>query len=284
MLIKLYLRLMRPAHWIKNLLVIFPLVFSGRMWQIDATIQALAAFLVFSLAASAVYELNDIMDVEKDRLHPTKRNRPIASGEVSVFRAWMLFAALLLAALVVQLLSGELPAGGIVLLYVAANIAYSARLKRVPVVDVVFLSAGYLMRVFYGGAMCGVAISGWLYLTILAASFYLGLGKRRGEFVSQGVSTRAVLKGYSYEFLDKNMYMFLGLANVFYALWARTASDGMLFTVPIVMVMSMQYSLDVERDSEGDPMTVILTDKMLLITALVYAVSVIAILYLARRF
>lgn len=274
------LKLLRPAHWLKNALVLVPLVFSGRLLDAASLTAGLLATLAFCLVASLVYVVNDLMDADADRAHPTKCERPIASGAVSQVVAVAIALCLAALAVAADLLSG---AGltGLALLggYVAMNLAYSAGLKRLPVLDVTILALGFLLRVVYGALACGVEVSGWLYLTVLAGSFYLGLGKRRGEMDAVGEGSRAVLRGYTRAFLDKNMYVFLGLAIAFYALWARE-SGARLWTVPLVMVIFMRYSLVVEAGGDGDPMGVVLHDKVLMALVGAYAILVLAIIYL----
>ena len=137
-----------------------------------------------------------------------------------------------------------------------------------------------IMAIDYGDAHTGIAISDWLYLTVIAVSFYLGLGKRRGELARQKGETRKVLKYYTYEYLDKYMQISLGLSITFYALWSMGAEQGMVWTVPLVICLCMKYSLTVEGDSDGDPVEVSCRDKVLLALAAVFAALVLAILYL----
>ena len=159
--------------------------------------------------------------------------------------------------------------------YIVINLIYSKWGKHVPVVDVVLLAVGFLIRLYYGAQVVQVDISAWLYLTVLAGAFYLGMGKRRNELknVSEG-ETRAVLRKYNYAFLDKNMYVCIAFAEVTYALWAmQSEHSGLMFTVPVVMVIFMKYSLNIEADdSEGNPMDVLLEDKLLLVCVLLYAI------------
>lgn len=271
-------RLLRPRHWLKNLLVFVPLVFSGRITQTPLLASALAAFVSFSLGASFVYVVNDLMDVQSDRNHPIKSKRPIASGEVSPFTARVIAGLLLVASMGICITMTHIPGLVVLSSYLAVNIAYSIKLKTIPILDVVVLASGFLLRVVYGAIACGVEVSGWLYLTVLTGSFYLGLGKRRGEIDSVGMESRTVLSGYTREFLDKNMYVFLGLTIAFYALWARE-SGARLWTVPLVMVIFMRYSLDIESGGDGDPMSVVTHDGVLLTLIVCYVALVLMILY-----
>ena len=280
---KPYLKLMRVHHYIKNALIFAPLVFSGDFFRPEKLLSAGLAFVSFCFLSSAVYVINDIRDVEKDRCHPTKCRRPIASGAVSVKAARGLMGLLLALAAVCHVLSGGSGlSAALPLVYFALNLAYSFGLKNKPIVDIAILTSGFLLRVLYGAAVCSIAVSGWLYLTVISVSFYFSLGKRRNELVRQGGGeTRQVLKFYSRAFLDKNMYMFLGLANVFYALWTMEhESEALIWTVPLVLLICMRYSLDIEGDSDGDPVEVLIHDKVLIGLCLVLAVAMMVILYL----
>jgi 4-hydroxybenzoate polyprenyltransferase len=173
--------------------------------------------------------------------------------------------------------------------YLLLNAAYSLRLKHVAILDVAILATGFLLRLAYGAALTGIAVSGWLFLTVLAMSFYMGLGKRRGELARQK-DTRRVLASYNRGFLDKSMNICLTLAVAFYALWAAESgrpaaggpsrADGMLWTVPLVMLICLKYSLDVEGDSDGDPVEVVIRDKALCGLALLLAAVIFLLLYM----
>lgn len=285
--IKLYLKLMRVKHYIKNGLVFAALACSGRMFEKDRFLAGVAGFVAFSFISSVVYIVNDIRDREKDAHHPTKRNRPIASGTVSVPEAWIMVTVLLIAALGCNAVIFHVSSTFLLLTYIGLNLAYSFGLKNVPLVDVTILTAGFLIRVLYGAVVTGIVISDWLWLTVIAISFYFSLGKRRNELqrISRG-ETRAVLAFYTPSFLDKAMYMCLGLANTFYALWcmdARTTQMyggvSLILTVPIVLLITLRYSMDVEGDSDGDPVEVLLHDKILLLLCGVYLTTMFVILY-----
>jgi 4-hydroxybenzoate polyprenyltransferase len=167
-------------------------------------------------------------------------------------------------------------------------LAYSFGLKNIPIIDITILVAGFLLRILYGALVTQITISNWLYLTVIALSFYFSLGKRRNELrnISDG-ETRQVLKAYPINFLDKNMGMCLTLANVVYALWSMDEktkalynNDYLIFTVPIVLLITMKYSLVVEGESDGDPVEVLLHDKVLLSLCVLYLAVMFLILYL----
>ncbi len=287
---KQYLKLMRVKHYIKNILVFLPFLFSGQFFQPFYLVRAITGFFAFCLLSSAIYIFNDIRDVERDRQHPTKKTRPIASGAVTVRAAYLLGVCLLAAAAALHMLSRSVEpyAWVYLLIYLLLNIAYSIRLKNVPIVDIAILVSGYVLRVLYGSALGGIEISRWLYLTVLSMSFYLGLGKRRNELIRQDdAAKRSVLRFYNQGFLDKNMYLCLALTIAFYSLWAvdpvtiaRVGSENIVWTVPLVILICMSYSLHIERDSDGDPVEVLLGDKLLLSLVALLGLVWIAMIYL----
>lgn len=283
------LRLMRPRHYIKNFLIFVSITFDRNLFNPSVMRQGLLGFAAFCLLASAVYVLNDIRDVEADRLHEVKRNRPVASGAVPIPAAWALSGTLFAVALAIQLAAFGLRGSGLLLAYFAVNLGYSLGLKHVPFLDIVLLVSGFVLRVVYGAAIVGSSTSAWVYLTVFALSFYLGLGKRRNELVKLppgGGSTRKVLQYYSYEFLDKFMYLCLTLAVTFYALWSadsevasKYGTDKLVWTVPLLIIILMKYSADIESSSYGDPVDVILQDKVLLLLGALFGLVIVGLIY-----
>ncbi len=271
-----YIKLMRPKHYIKNALIFLPLFFSGQITNVNLLIKCIIAFVSFSLCASSIYIINDIKDVEKDRLHPKKRLRPIASGDVSKVEAIVLFVSVVIFSIISNALTGQplnfmatwLP----YLCYFFVNIFYCFKGKNIPIMDIAILASCYYLRVWYGASITGIAISDWLYLSIISVAFYLGLGKRRNEIekMDKDKNTRKVLEYYNKSFLNNNMYMILGLGIVFYSLWC--IQTNMLITVPLVIVLCMKYSLIIEGDSDGDPVDAMLSDKVFLLLGLLLAV------------
>ncbi len=282
-----YIKLMRPHHYIKNVLIFLPLVFSKNMFNAHLLTTVIIGCVAFSLMSSIVYILNDIMDVEADRKHEKKKHRPIASGTVSIRSAIVLAVILFIISILLNwYIKSSIGALCIFYGYLLMNILYSIKLKHVPIVDIVILAFGFMLRVIYGSAITEIAISDWLYITILAFSFYMGLGKRRNEYRKMGKDGREVLKYYNETFLTSNLYMCMALGIVFYSLWCMdvnaTALGGIniIWTVPLVIIICMKYSLNIEGDSLGDPVDVILGDKLLIALAGIYAVIMFLALYL----
>lgn len=285
---KYYLRMMRVHHYIKNFLVLTALVCSGQMFVLEKLRSGVMAFIYFCMLSSVVYIINDIRDREKDKKHPAKCKRPIAAGKVSVKAAAVVAVVFSVIVLVCNSITFQIPSTLLLVLYLVLNLAYSFGLKNIPLVDISILVAGFLIRILYGAIVTDITISNWLYLTVISLSFYFALGKRRNELKYTGEGeTRLVLKSYPVNFLDKNMGMCLTLANVFYALWSmdektRALYDNkyLIFTVPLVLLITMKYSLVIEGESDGDPVEVLIHDKVLLTLCVLYLMVMVLILYL----
>ncbi len=188
----------------------------------------------------------------------------------------------ILLSLAISLLTGAAASCIVIVIYLFLNIAYSGGLKNKPIVDVLILTMGFVLRIVYGAVVSGVAVSGWLYLTVFSGALFLSLGKRRNEIRQRGQTgeTREVLRLYTDSFLDKNMYVSLGLTIVFYALWAMAQNSlWMTGSVLLVVAIFMRYTLVLEGDSDGDPVEVVTHDTALLVLALSYVLYVGAVLY-----
>ena len=282
-----YIKLIRIKHYIKNFLIFLPLIFSRNINAANILLSILG-FISFSFASSIIYIVNDIRDKEKDKNHPTKKNRPIAAGTISITNALIVATLLLIITITILIYLSTFNKfiSIYIITYILINIMYSFGLKNIPLLDVFILALGFLIRVLYGGALINVEISNWLFLTVLSISFYLGLGKRRNELIAQektGNTTRSVLKYYNKEFLDKNMYMCLSMTIIFYSLWCQDLnSDYIMWTIPIVLLICMKYSLNIESNSSGDPVEVLLKDKILMLLVGIYAIAILLTLYVLR--
>ncbi len=286
---KNYLKLMRLQHAIKNFLIIFPLFFSKELLNKELGILTLFGFLAFTFTASTVYIVNDICDKEKDRFHSTKRYRLIASGAISVKNAGILVACCLAFAALFSYLASRLNPYSCFLpaVYLIVNIGYSLGLKTIPIIDITILVSGFVLRLLYGSLITGIPTSNWLYLTVVTLSFYMSLGKRRNEIRREKSDTRRVLESYNITFLDKSMYMCLGMSIVFYSLWcvdsdtiARVGHNQLIYTVPLIILICLKYSLIIEGNSDGDPVEVIINDRFIRILSLVCAASMFVLIYL----
>jgi decaprenyl-phosphate phosphoribosyltransferase len=264
------LRLLRPKHWIKNLFVLAPLVFSGLFTRRQDMLEALFGMLLFCVAASLVYVINDLNDLDADRLHPVKRlTRPLANGTVSVASARILLivlSGLLLAGSFVSI-----PLVAVLVVYIVLNVFYSAWLKRIPVVDIFCVAAGFVLRVYAGAVVIDVPLSSWMLVTTLSIALYLAAIKRRDELEAQGDGARAVLGQYSVALLDRFALMSSVCAMVFYSLFVVTTRPVLAFTIPLVLFGIFRYWFLVDRESRGEsPTDALWNDRTLFITVLLW--------------
>lgn len=280
---------MRPHQWVKNLFVLTPVVFAGRLLEYEAMVRASAAFVVFCAAASAIYLGNDLRDRDEDRQHPLKSKRPIASGALSVRVAVAAALGLLLLAMVGALQLGA-PFAVVLGIYLVNNVAYTLGLKRVVILDVLLVAVGFLLRVEAGGVVVGVEVSSWLLLCTLFLALFLVVSKRRHEVVllaAQAANQRQVLADYSPAFLDQMIAISTGATLVAYSLYAvdpatvlRFGSRGLLATIPFVLYGIFRYLLLVyQRTDDRAPTEALLTDRPFLINLVLWGLVVVGIVY-----
>lgn len=280
MKIGIYLKEMRIKSWLKNSFVFLPIIFSLELFEWNKLIDAGILALAFCLISSAIYVLNDISDVEKDRKHEVKKHRPIASGQISCSCAWILLICLTIVgfgmALWVNLHSVLL-----ILTYVVINILYSKWLKTKVLIDCFCIAAGFVLRVLVGGTIVSAGVSDWMFLTVIALSLFMAFGKRRGELSSySGGETRDVLEAYKMNFLDGVVFMCAALSMVFYSLWSISQESNLVYTVPIVLFIVIRYLFLVFAGrAEGDPTTLILSDKTLWVSCGICGIVMIFMLY-----
>lgn len=277
---------MRCKQYLKNFFVFVSPLFAGKLLHADIAICAILAFVAFCCASSVVYIVNDIADREKDRQHPVKCRRPIASGALSVPNAVMCGVMLLAVALGISFYV-RLELLWIVLAYLIMNLAYSFGLKHIVIVDVLIIAFGFVLRAFAGVAATGVGVTSWFVLCIFTLSLFLALAKRRGELVllrHERGKQRKVLKNYSLVFLDQIMAVVCAIMLTSYALFAQNASMttggghsfGMLLTLPLVMYGVFRYMFLVHMRGLGEkPEDVLVHDKHILGTVLLYVICVV---------
>ncbi len=276
-----YLALIRPKQWVKNLLVFAPAFFAGAL--LDAAIfnTSLLAFVAFSLAASAVYVVNDIIDREQDRAHPRKKERPIASGRVSIREAYVLTVALLIP--VAAILAYAPPLIPVIAGYMLLNALYSAWLKHVAVIDILLVSAFYLLRLAAGSAVTLIPLSPWIILCAFFFALFVIVGKRRAELRHE--SRRRVLEEYSKEALDYMLAASAGLAIVSYSLYTVIGREGpyliwsTLFVVAAIFeAMNRMYRVPDEAEA---PEKLLLKDPVMLVSFFLWGICVLAAFYFA---
>lgn len=283
------LRSMRPRQWAKNTFIFAPLVFDQKLTQLDALLPTVAGFVLLCAASSAVYLVNDIADVEADRKHPQKRLRPIAAGTLSVRAAKISAAVLFVVTLAFSLLLSRSYAL-IVATYIVINLLYSFRLKHVPIIDVLILASGYVLRVAAGVVLISVErFSPWLYICTTLLALFIGFGKRRAEMVllADGANEhRRVLDGYTLPFLDQLIVIVSACTIMAYSLYTFSAENlpdnhFMMLTIPFVMYGIFRYLQLINVQSAGGaPDELVMSDRPLLATILLWGLSAAAVLYL----
>jgi decaprenyl-phosphate phosphoribosyltransferase len=276
----------RPRQWAKNALVVVAPAAAGVLTR-PAMIWATAlAVIAFVLASSGVYIVNDLGDRALDRAHPTKRFRPIAVGDLKPQLAVPLAGLLLVGAVTVGAFTGwELAL--VVLVYEVSSIAYSARLKQEPVIELVLVASGFLLRAIGGGAATHVALSQWFLITTGFASLFVAAGKRYAELVlalREGLAIRPVLAAYSETYLRFVWTMSAAAVVVTYSMWAFTIPDeagnpwSIVSLIPFVVAL-LRYAMDVDRGDAGGPEEIILADRMLLASGAVWGLTVLLSAY-----
>lgn len=276
-ILRCYLSLLRPAQWLKNLMIFFPPFLGGTLFTSVLLPAALIPFISFCLASSATYILNDLLDIENDRNHPEKRLRPLPSGRISSGSAGLLALALALAAVTLAWTVSPLFLL-FLLVYGLVSSAYSIRLKEYTLVDIFCISAGFLLRLEAGGAAFGVTISEWLFLSVFLLAIFLSTGKRLSEKNRLGesaVNHRKALATYPEGFLNGTMYMTGAAALVTYTLYVITRHSAVLiYSVPLCCFGLLRYILRIQSGMGGDPTESLLRDLPLFIVGLAWAMMV----------
>ena len=273
---------MRPRQWTKNLLLFAGIVFAAELDDPERWAKAIAAFVAYCLASSAAYIFNDVRDAERDRLHPVKRLRPIASGRVRPERA--LNVAGILVALAFAIVA---PLGWGSLAYMAGFVglqaAYSLGLKNIPLIDVMAIAGLFVLRAAAGAEAVDVKISPWLIVCTALLALFLALAKRRGELATGVEEGRLVLSGYSLELVDQLVTIVAACTIVAYSLYTFEAREGsaMMATIPFVVYGLFRYIQLMHREDLGEePENVLLTDGPILATIAGWAVTSAVILAL----
>ncbi|MCL2253124.1 MAG: UbiA prenyltransferase family protein [Lachnospiraceae bacterium] len=281
--IKTYFKLIRPKHWLKNIVVFVPLIYANNLTKPDLLFMTIRCFISFCLISSAVYIINDLVDAPKDKLHPIKKLRPLAAGLINP--KYAVITAVILA---VCGFSGaffgypDYMVFIFTVVYFALITAYSFVLKNYSIIDCFTIAAGFILRI-YAGAAAGLSpVSEWLFLTIVAVSLFMAFGKRRGEMMQIGGTnaTRSVLSNYDMNVLSGILFVCAGLSIVFYALWAMANTSLMIYTVPLVIFIIFRYLMIIHlKQAHGDPVTTLLSDRGLLISAILFGIMSMILIY-----
>lgn len=264
------IKLMRPKQWVKNGFVLAPLLFSGEFLEGGAVSRALLAVLLFCVASSATYIVNDIHDIEDDRRHARKlKTRPLAAGIVSIPAA-----LILLAGLYAVLIWGWFAAPNVVMViaaYLVLNLAYTFALKKMPVVDIFTIAIGFVLRVYAGAMALELPVSSWMFITTLCLALYLAAIKRRQELTQRGADSRKVLKEYSVSLVDRYAEIAAAGALMFYSMYVMSTMPELVITIPLVLFGLFRYWFVVEALDGGEsPTDALLADWQLSLTVVLW--------------
>lgn len=284
------IKTMRPRQWTKNIFIFAALVFDGQLFNFESFSRTLAGFILFCLISSCVYILNDIVDVEADRQHPEKKKRPIPSGKLPIRAAWIVLIFLVV---IVFMLAGLLSIAfeAVIISYFIINIAYSKWLKHIPILDVLIIASGFVLRVHAGVTLIDVErFSPWLYVLMTLLSLFLGFGKRRAELsllAHDAGSHRKVFDGYTLPLLDQYIMIVSGTTIVAYSLYTFSAPNlpenhSMMLTIPFVVysIFRYLYLIHVE-DAGGTPEEILLSDRPFQVSMILWGLAVLAVFYLS---
>lgn len=288
--LKAIIKTMRPRQWLKNLVLFAALVFDRQLGleHLQATLRTIAGFVLFCLISGLVYIINDIADIEADRRHPDKRNRPIASGRLPLKVAWG--AALIIFLITIPAAFWLAPAFGLISVsYLVLNLAYSKWIKHIPLLDVFSIALGFVLRVAAGVALIQVArFSPWLYVVTTLGALYIGFGKRRAELAllaGDANSHRRVLEGYTIPLLDQLITIVSATTIIAYSLYTFSAPNlpgnhAMMLTIPFVIYGIFRYLYLIQlKHSGGAPEDVLLSDRPLQLTVILWGIAVLFIFY-----
>jgi len=283
-------KLIRPQQWVKNLFLFVPVFFAGDVFNTEKIILLIFGFTSFCLISSAVYILNDYKDIELDKLHPIKKFRPLASGQVAVSHAFFLMGILLLFGL---LLSYSISITFLILLvsYIIINLLYSLGLKNVSIVDILIVATGFVLRTIAGGLVANVYISHWLIIMIFLLSLFLVVAKRREdmlEFVSTGKAMRESIANYNMDFINLTLTMLSGVIIVAYIMYTvspevsdRLQSENLYMTSAFVIIGILRYmQITLVENKSGSPVKILYTDRFIHITLAAWLISFFLIIYL----
>lgn len=265
------IKLIRPKQWVKNIFLFAPLVFSKEFLHLYSVYHVIFAAFLFCMAASAVYIVNDLNDIERDRTHPEKRKkRPLASGEVTIQSAVILLGFLYAALIAAWFITPNVIY--IIAVYIVLNLLYSFKLKNEPVIEIFIVAFGFVLRVYAGAIALNVPVSNWMFVTTLSLSLYLASIKRRQELIQNGSQSRRVLSHYSVTLINRFAEMSATTAIVFYSLYVMTVQSKLIITIPFVMFGLFRYWFIIETLKGGEsPTDVVIYDKQILLTVLLWA-------------
>ena len=287
------IKVARPTHWLKNIFVILPVFFGGAILNTTQAISAALTFMSFSLAASAIYCLNDIIDVDADRAHNVKRHRPIASGAITIPQAYGMMAISLLASIVLMLLLPEGQANTItvIITYFLLNVAYCLKLKEYAIIDVCIVASGFVLRILAGGFATGVQLSKWIVLMTFLLTLFLAFAKRRDDVLKMNETGRAPRKNtsrYNLTFINQAITITGTVMLVCYIMYtvspeiiAQFGTDKLYLTSILVILALLRYlQIAVVDEKSGDPVKVVLSDRATQFILMAWVLFFLVLIYL----
>ena len=293
MLLKNFVKLLRPEQWSKNLFIFLPAFFNGQLWNIGILLSSIAGFLAFSFAASSIYCFNDIFDVAADRLHPKKCQRPVASGAVSKKMAYVYMAFCLTLSVAILFLfcrQGRYGLPGVLLIYYVMNLAYCIRLKRYVIVDVIIISTGFVLRIFAGGFATGIWLSEWMIIMTFLLALFLAFSKRRDDvvlYIKTGIPPRETTNRYNLEFANQVISVIATITIIAYIMYTlspevmeRFNSRYIYLTSIFVLAGIIRYlQVTIVYLKSGSPTKIFLRDKFIQACIFGWVVSFLVIIY-----
>ena len=273
---KNYFLLTRPFQWVKNVIIFIPLIFAKKLFELDAFVLSSIAFVSFILASSIIYIFNDICDLEKDKKHPIKKNRPLANNSLKKKDAYLLI--ILLGLLLLVLLKSNISILGIIIIFFILNIFYSLYFKNVIIIDLVIVSLRYVIRVLAGSIIINVALSAWLIICVFSTSLFLISFKRLAEIKISGFKSRPILRTYNNEILLKIIDVSAICSIIFYSLYTVLVNPNLIFTVPLIFVgfFRYYYLYYTAKIFEESPVKIIFSDKPILVLLILWLIIVLA--------
>ena len=275
-----YISFLRVNQWTKNLLLLFPPLFGGVLFSPEVASKILPAILAFCFAASSNYIVNDIKDIEVDKNHYTKKKRLLASGKASKSKALLLAFVFLVAAFLTAFFVSNM-FWLYLLSYMVISFLYTFLLKNVVIMDIFFISFGFLIRVLAGGEAFGVEVSKWLFMTVFMVALFLATGKRLGELILLGPGAekhRKSLALYSQSFLEGALWFSASSALVTYALYTLDQKSGLFYTVPLAAFGFLRY-IFISKEGRGDPTDALLKDKQIMAVGVIWLIAVCSFVY-----
>lgn len=285
------IKVARPSHWIKNIFVFLPVFFGGGLLNTGDIVVVALAFMAFSLAASAIYCLNDIIDVEADRAHPVKCHRPIASGAITIPQAYTMMAVAMALSAALMLVLGQWRTICVIAAYFVLNVAYCLRLKEYAIIDVCVIATGFVLRILAGGYASGVQLSKWIVLMTFLLTLFLAFAKRRDDVLKMNETGRAPRKNtsrYNLTFINQAITITAAVMLVCYVMYtvspdviAQFGTDKLYLTSILVILAILRYlQLSVVDEKSGDPVKVALSDRATQLILLAWLLSFLVIIYL----